>query len=57
MYKITGVIEDVPSPEGGYMTKKKTYYAAFSWTMEIKSFLIRIFYDEVRIEEVKTWKD
>ena len=52
-YKITGTLNGAClSWEDDWIETKKVVYARFRWTMIIKTFYMRLFYDWVEVEEV-----
>lgn len=52
MYKITGTLNVLCwSKEGSWIEIKKTVYAKYKWTMKMKVFFMKIFYDWVEVEE------
>lgn len=51
-YKITGRLNGAyQNMEGNWIETKETVYARFRWTMIIKVFVMRFFYDWVEVEE------
>lgn len=53
-YRITGILAGgYRNPEGDLVNVNDTYYARFKWTMRLKLFYIRLFYDYVELEVLK----
>lgn len=55
-YKITGSLncEYYNQEFGEYIQVKKTLYARFRWTLKIKVFYMKIFYDWVEVKELES---